>query len=162
MQWLTRASLKSYSAVWGRPYAGPRPVKLGIMSLPMPFQITATRHFSAAHQLRLYDGSLEPLHGHNWVVRVTVGRSAGRAGLDAIGVVMDFHVLERFIDEVVRPMDNRNLNDVPPFGEGQLNPTTENVALHVGRSVQPKLPDGVVLLSVEVWETATCRAVYRP
>jgi hypothetical protein len=36
MQWSKRASLKSYSAVWRRPYAGPKPVKLGIMSLPMP------------------------------------------------------------------------------------------------------------------------------
>jgi len=123
----------------------------------MGFEISTTHQFSAAHQLKLYDGSLEPLHGHNWVVRVTVGR----ANLDAIGVVMDFHALERFIDEVVRPMHNRNLNEVPPFAGG-LNPTTENVAVHVGRAVQPKLPDGVALLAVEVWETATCRAVYRP
>jgi 6-pyruvoyltetrahydropterin/6-carboxytetrahydropterin synthase len=45
----------------------------------MPFDITATRTFSAAHQLRLYDGSLEPLHGHNWVVRVTSRRQARRS-----------------------------------------------------------------------------------
>ena len=50
-----------------------------------------TRSFSAAHQLRLYDGSLEPLHGHNWQVKVTVVA----AKLDSIGVVMDFHELER-------------------------------------------------------------------
>jgi 6-pyruvoyltetrahydropterin/6-carboxytetrahydropterin synthase len=140
---------------------GARP-SLTSYNAAMVFEISTTHQFSAAHQLKLYDGSLEPLHGHNWVVRVTVRRET----LDSIGVVMDFHALERFIDEVVRPMHNRNLNDVPPFGGGdgggELNPTTENVALHVGRSVQPKLPDGVALLSVEVWETATCRAVYRP
>ena len=38
----------------------------------MGFEITTIRGFSAAHQLRLYDGSLEPLHGHNWRVKVTV------------------------------------------------------------------------------------------
>ena len=38
----------------------------------MSFEITTTRQFSASHQLRLYDGSLEPLHGHNWQVKVTV------------------------------------------------------------------------------------------
>src|SRR4051812_27370017 len=37
----------------------------------MPFEITTTRTFSAAHQLRLPDGSIEPLHGHNWRVKVT-------------------------------------------------------------------------------------------
>ena len=123
----------------------------------MPFDITTTRSFSAAHQLKLYDGSLEPLHGHNWRVKVTV--SAGR--LDAIGVVMDFHELERLVDRVVTPMHNRHLNEVEPFSSS-LNPTAENVALHVGRSLAPALPAAVALVAVEVWETAENSAVYRP
>src|SRR6266581_1542190 len=97
----------------------------------MPFDITATRHFSAAHQLRLYDGTPEPLHGHNWVVRVTVSAEK----LDAIGVVMDFHELERLLDAIIKPMHNTHLNDLPPF---------------------------VRLLAVEVWETQQNSAVYRP
>ena len=123
----------------------------------MGFEISTTHQFSAAHQLRLYDGTIEPLHGHNWMVRVTVGRGE----LDAIGVVMDFHELERLIDQIVRPMHNGNLSQLSPF-DRELNPTAENVALHVGRALNKNLPAGVRLLSVEVWETATCRAVYRP
>ena len=121
----------------------------------MPFEITTTRTFSAAHQLRLYDGSLEPLHGHNWRVRVTVG--AGR--LDSIGVVMDFHELERLLDAVLAPLHNRHLNEVAPFTQ-ELNPSAENVALHVGRSL--RLANGVRLVSVEVWETDNNSATYRP
>jgi 6-pyruvoyltetrahydropterin/6-carboxytetrahydropterin synthase len=124
----------------------------------MGFQISTTHQFAAAHQLRLYDGSLEPLHGHNWVVRVTVERN----GLDSIGVVMDFHELERLVGAIVAPLHNRHLNEVAPFDGGSVNPTTENVALHVGQTLAGKLPDGVRLLYVEVWETPTCRAVYRP
>src|SRR3954454_20021812 len=123
----------------------------------MGFEISTTHQFSAAHQLKLHDGTLEPLHGHNWVVRVTVGRQ----GLDAIGVVMDFHELERLVNSIVGRLHNQHLNEVPPFN-GELNPTTENVALHVARSLNGQLPDGVGLLWIEVWETATCRAVYRP
>jgi 6-pyruvoyltetrahydropterin/6-carboxytetrahydropterin synthase len=123
----------------------------------MGFEIATTRHFAAAHQLRLYDGSLEPLHGHNWRVKVTV--AAGK--LDAIGVVMDFHDLERLVDAVVVPMHNRHLNELPPFAS-ELNPSAENVALHVGRSVTPRLPRGVGLVSVEVWETDGNSALYRP
>ena len=123
----------------------------------MGFEIATTRHFAAAHQLRLYDGSLEPLHGHNWRVRVTVAA----AKLDAIGVVMDFHELERLVDAVVVPMHNRHLNELPPFAS-ELNPSAENVALHVGRSVTPRLPRGVGLVSVEVWETDGNSALYRP
>jgi 6-pyruvoyltetrahydropterin/6-carboxytetrahydropterin synthase len=120
----------------------------------MPFEITTTHHFSAAHQLRLYDGSLEPLHGHNWVVRVTVGAEK----LDAIGVVMDFHELERLVEAIVRPWHNRHLNDLEPFQK--LNPSAENVSVVVGSGL--KLPMNVRLLCVEVTETPGCVAIYRP
>ena len=119
------------------------------------FEISTTRSFSAAHALRLYDGSLEPVHGHNWRVKVTVAAPK----LDAIGVVMDFHELERLVDQVIAPLHNRHLNEVPPFADA-LNPSAENVALHVGRS--RRLAGDVRLLSVEVWETDTNSAVYRP
>ena len=124
----------------------------------MPFGITITREFSAAHALRLYDGSMEPIHGHNWRVSVTVMADK----LDAIGVVMDFHELERLVDEVIGPMHNRSLNDLPAFATTAppTNPTAENVAVHVARSL--KLPASVRLSKVEVWETWNCSAVYLP
>jgi 6-pyruvoyltetrahydropterin/6-carboxytetrahydropterin synthase len=121
----------------------------------MPFQISTTREFAAAHALRLYDRSLEPVHGHNWRVRVTVAAPA----LDPIGVVMDFHALERLVDDIISPLHNRHLNEIPPF-DNDLNPSAENVALHVARSL--RLPDPVTLVSVDVWETSTNRATYLP
>jgi 6-pyruvoyltetrahydropterin/6-carboxytetrahydropterin synthase len=123
----------------------------------MTFEITTTRTFAAAHQLVLYDGSLEPLHGHNWVVKVAVTAPK----LDSIGVVMDFHELERLVDAIVVPMHNRHLNEVEPF-KTTLNPSAENVAVHVGRSLGPTLPDGVTLRSVTVWETPENSAAYYP
>ena len=120
----------------------------------MPFEITATRGFSAAHQLRLADGSLEPLHGHNWVARVIVSAKS----LDSIGVVMDFHELERLLDAVILPMHNVHLNELPAFGA--TNPSTENVARHIAEAL--KLPDRVRLISVEVWETQQNSAIYHP
>jgi 6-pyruvoyltetrahydropterin/6-carboxytetrahydropterin synthase len=124
----------------------------------MPFQISTTREFAAAHALRLYDGSLEPVHGHNWRVRATVLAPS----LDSIGVVMDFHELERLVDDIIKPLHNRHLNEVAPFTEGELNPSAEHVALHVGRELAPALPPAVRLVSVEVWETSTNRATYIP
>ena len=120
----------------------------------MPFEITISKDFSAAHQLRLYDGSLEPLHGHNWAVKVTVKSQ----NLDAIGVVMDFHRLEALVDEIIRPLHNGHLNQTEAFR--QLNPSAEHVALHIGRSL--RLPQGVALEKVEIWETPGNSAVYRP
>ena len=120
----------------------------------MPFQITTTREFSASHQLRLYDGSLEPLHGHNWVVKVTVATSK----LDGIGVVMDFHELERLVDVVLTPMHNSHLNQLEKFAT--LNPSAENVAWHIAQSLI--LPAGINLVSAEVWETRSNSAIYIP
>ncbi len=121
----------------------------------MPFDISTEHEFSASHQLRLYDQSLEPLHGHNWLIRVTVTADS----LDPIGVVMDFHELERLVEAIVRPMHNRHLNEVPPF-DASMNPTAENVATYVGQAL--RLPEAVTLASVEAYETANCRAVFRP
>jgi len=121
----------------------------------MPFEITTTRSFSAAHQLRLYDGSLEPLHGHNWKVQVTVASDE----LDGIGVVMDFHELERLVDRATGPMHNRHLNELEPFA--QLNPSAENVALVVARSLRGALPARVRIARVVVWETPENFAAYR-
>jgi len=119
----------------------------------MPFEITVLRDFSASHQLRLYDGSLEPLHGHNWRVLVTVSAQT----LDSIGVVMDFHELQRRLDQVLSPMQNRHLNDLPEFSS--CNPSAEQLAWHVARSLQ--LPNHVALRAVEVRETPDCRAIWR-
>jgi 6-pyruvoyltetrahydropterin/6-carboxytetrahydropterin synthase len=124
----------------------------------MPFEISTTREFAAAHTLKLYDGSLEPLHGHNWRVRVTVAS----AELDSMGVVMDFHDLEHHLDAIIAPFHNRNLNDVPPFRDAAVNPSAENVSCHIGRLLAAALPGGVRLTRVEVWETSTNRATYIP
>lgn len=122
----------------------------------MPFHITIRRWFAAAHQLRLGDGSLEPLHGHNWQVRFIAARADG--GLDETGTVHDFHDIEPRLERVLAVMHNRHLNDLPAFAD--LNPTTEHVARHVGTSVE--LPPGLRVVEVEVWETPDCSATWRP
>src|SRR5437763_781767 len=101
----------------------------------MPFSITTIREFAAAHQLRLYDGSMEPLHGHNWRVEVTIGAEK----LDAIGVVMDFHELERLVDAIIGDYHNRHLNEVAAFAS--RNPSAENVAFTIGTTL--KVPAGL-------------------
>ena len=125
--------------------------------MPSSYAIRVVRSFAAGHQLRLGGGTVEPLHGHNWKVAVTVRAER----LDAIGCVMDFHELERLIDAVVGPLHNRHLNALPPF-DAELNPSAENVAVYVARSVAPGLPAGVRLAKVRVWETAGNSAEVRP
>lgn len=126
------------------------------------YEIAINRVFSAAHAIRLYDGSLEPLHGHNWTVEVTVAA----VKLDAMEVVMDFHVLEKKLDELMSRVNNRHLNDVEPFSDGagglRINTTAERVAWWIGTEIEAVLPKGVVLIGARVGEAPGCYATWRP
>lgn len=126
------------------------------------YQITVEQHFAASHAIRLPDGSLEPLHGHNWRVRVTVGSE----GLDEMETVMDFHDLDALLAAIIKPLGNAHLNDLPPFAgpEGQLavNPTAERVAWFIGDTLAGRLSQRVTLVRVDVEEALGCWASYQP
>lgn len=126
------------------------------------YEITIHKVFSAAHAIRLHDGSLEPLHGHNWSVEVT----AAADQLDAIQTVMDFHVLEKHLDALLAKAHNRSLNEVEPFTDGRgglaVSPTAERVAWWIATVIDQALPAEVRLVSVKVGEAPGCYATYRP
>lgn len=120
----------------------------------MPFSIITEHVFAAAHQILLPDGVLEPLHGHNWALRVTVQTDR----LDDFGMVMDFHALQAAVERVIAPFRNRNLNEIPPFDRS--SPTAERIAAFVARSLD--LPREVKLARVELMEAPGCLAVCEP
>lgn len=126
------------------------------------YQITVSHTFCAAHALRLPDGEMEPLHGHNWHVDVTVEAD----DLDAMETVMDFHVLEKSLHGLLDQANNRNLNDLPPFSDGRggltVNTSAERVAWWVGDTIGKTLPTHVRMVSVRVSEAPGCVATWRP
>lgn len=125
-------------------------------------EITITRRFNASHAIKLYDGSLEPVNEHDWIVEATVGCEH----LDRIGLVMDFHRLERYVESLIEGFEGRMLNEVPPFadesGRLELNPTAEQVAAWIGRQLSSRLRSGARVVSVRVTEAPDCRATWRP
>lgn len=121
------------------------------------YAIEVTREFCAAHQLRLADGGVEPLHGHNWHVTVRVEST----NLDALETVMDFHALQAIVDQIVGPWVNRNLNNFPPF-DRQWNPSAERVAEFIGRELAKQMSAMVRLAEVRITEAPGCVAIFRP
>lgn len=118
----------------------------------MPFDITIKATFSAAHQLRFND-TVEPLHGHDWKVTLSVGS----VDLDDLGLVCDFHTIQREMKEIIRPFKNANLNDVYPFDT--INPTAENVARYIGESVAKRVNcEHARVLWCRVTESPGCAA----
>jgi len=124
------------------------------------YEITVTREFAAGHAIYLPDGSLEPVHGHNWRVTVTVQSNE----LDEIETVMDFHILEKSLDELLATVHNRHLNEVEPFvgenGTLKVNPTAERVAWWIAEALKPTVSAPAKLVSVAVTEAPGCAAKY--
>ena len=67
-------------------------------------------------------GPAQRLHGATYVVEVTVRRAA----LDADGIVADIGRASDLLEEILAPLDYRNLDDLPQFAG--RNTTTEVLA----------------------------------
>jgi 6-pyruvoyltetrahydropterin/6-carboxytetrahydropterin synthase len=120
------------------------------------FEVSVSGQFSAAHQLRLADETLEPLHEHNWRVVVTV---AGPE-LDGNGVLLDFGRIQSQLKELLAELQHANLNRLAAFAS--RNPSAEHVAMYVAEQIGQHVSDGVRLRCVEVEEEPGCVARYFP
>ena len=99
---------------------------------------------------------MEELHGHDWRVVLVI---AGPA-LDHEDLLVDFHALEKGLEDAIAPYAGRTMNGVPPFD--RVAPTAERVAQHVGTVIQEVVPDGRRLVSVSVEEAPGCIARWIP
>ena len=119
------------------------------------YEVVVKTGFSAAHQLRYYDGKYENLHGHNWTAIVTVETNE----LDDIGVGVDFVVLKKKVEEILSCLDYKNINEVPPFDS--KNPSAENIARWLFDELASQInSDNTRLKRVEVKEFDNCGAAY--
>jgi 6-pyruvoyltetrahydropterin/6-carboxytetrahydropterin synthase len=111
--------------------------------------------FSASHTPLRPDGSPEPVHGHDWRVRLTVTA----AELGPAGMLIDDERLQSTLNEVAGQFDHQHLNELPVFAE--RNPVRELVAEAIVKGVAAQLSKAApglfpaVALAVEVWETPT-------
>lgn len=122
------------------------------------YEVTVEDFFSAAHQLKLYDGSWEPRHGHLFKVAATLRSSM----LDTMGVVVDFEWLKPALKDVLSEFHERSFNDHPDFKDGRLNPSTENIARAIHDRLLKRSPKEVRIQRITVWETPEASASYVP
>jgi len=132
---------------------------LGGMYAKGMYRVRVEAEFSAAHFLGHYYGKCEKLHGHNYRVRLW----AGGEELDEGGMLADFSLLKKALDEAISPLDHSNLNDMALF---QNDPSAERIARFIFDRVREKLPDlGVaagLLHAVDVFENPRSMARYFP
>jgi len=120
------------------------------------YEVTIRQSFSAAHRLKEIGGACEKLHGHNFIVEVSLSSPA----LNDAGIVIDFKIVKEWTNEILKELDHKYLNELSYFHS--LNPSAENVARFIYDRVLEKAKDRHLdVASVTVWESEDTRASYR-
>ena len=118
------------------------------------FEIEIDRTFSAAHQLKGYDGDCRNMHGHNYKVTVTVLADK----LNEVGIALDFKLLKSALDEIIKEYDHHNLSELAEFQA--INPTSEVLAKTIYNKMAAKLnsPD-IKVAKVSIAESDASRII---
>jgi len=118
------------------------------------FRLKIHDYISSAHFLDGYQGKCENLHGHNWKIEMEVKGEM----LDNLGMLIDFKLMREILSGVLKELDHCVLNDHEAFKSS--NPSAEIISKYIYEQVQKKLPTGVDLSSISVWEAEGSQAVY--
>ena len=138
-------------------------------------RLTKEFNFEAAHSLEGYDGACREIHGHSYRLFVTI---KGEPSTDAYdpkqGMVMDFGLLKRIVNEqIVSRFDHAFV--VRRTAQGQqlrqmlsdyysnivmvdYQPTCENMLADFAARIARRLPEGIKLYALKMYETATSYA----
>jgi len=100
-------------------------------------------------------GTCEKLHGHNFIVEVSICSSA----LTEAGILIDFRILKQWADEILTEFDHKYLNDISYFKD--TSPSSENVARFIYDRIAEKVKKSNLDVSrVTVWESEDARVSY--
>jgi 6-pyruvoyltetrahydropterin/6-carboxytetrahydropterin synthase len=125
-----------------------------------------------AHALSGYDGQCAHIHGHSYILYVTVqGHPEADPASPKYGMVIDFTELKQTVRRlIIDRLDHALLlrHDAPLAGELQgvyekivqvpYQPTCENMVQDFAAILQAALPQQVSLHSIRLHETATSYA----
>ncbi|MDR2127271.1 MAG: 6-carboxytetrahydropterin synthase [Prevotellaceae bacterium] len=132
-------------------------------------RVTKEFRFEMAHALTDYDGKCKYIHGHSYVLKITVsGKPVDDANNPKLGMVIDFgdlkktvtdNIIERFDHSLVlsnkaKLADNlkREYHNVEIVA---YQPTCENLIIHFVKILKQVLPANVSLHHLQLSETAT-------
>ena len=138
-------------------------------------RLTKEFTFEAAHSLEGYDGLCREIHGHSYRLFVTVkGEPESNEASPKLGMVMDFGILKRIVNEQIverldhsfmmrRTTEAEEVADVLSYRFSKVvmtdyQPTCENMLADFAARISRRLPEGVALHSLKMYETATSYA----
>lgn len=136
---------------------------MGIVRLTKEFR------YEGAHALMGYDGKCRHIHGHSYILYVTVkGIPSSDIASPKCGMLLDFTELKKIVNEaIVFKFDHAlTIREGAPLIDElkaqydniivlPFQPTCENLVIHFAELLSQKLPKEVKLFSLKLYETAT-------
>lgn len=143
--------------------------------LPMEkVRVSKEFHFEMAHALLNYDGLCRHIHGHSYILFVTIiGKPITDSQDTKLGMVMDFADLKTIVKGpivdhfdhslVIHKNARKYLPETPSDMYDKVHlmdfqPTCENLVIFIAENIMASLPSGIELFSVKLYETATSYA----
>lgn len=135
-------------------------------------RVTKEFRFEMAHALENYNGKCKHVHGHSYILFVTVlGEPNQNSNDSSFGMVMDFgelkqlvnkHIVDKFDHALVLRKDAKLAEELQKeYGNVILSdyqPTCENMVIAFAETLRKQLPSHIQLYSLRLHETATSYA----
>ena len=131
-------------------------------------RITKEFRFEGAHALPGYDGRCRNIHGHSYLMYVTVkgeplkGTSSPKEGMvvdfKELKAVVNEHIIDKFDHALVMRSDALLAQEIaagyPNVMLVDFQPSTENLICYFAQVLKENLPAGAELFSIKLHETA--------
>lgn len=131
------------------------------------FRLTKKFNFEMAHALNHHNGACANLHGHSYVLLVTIrGKKEDRENIPTSGMVVDFGMIKSIVnDQIISVFDHALVvhssmkSILPPnsiFSNTvyvEYQPTSENMLLDIANKIKEKLPENIELHHLILQET---------
>ncbi len=127
-----------------------------------------------AHALWGYDGLCKNIHGHSYILKVTVsGKPIDDPADIKLGMVIDFGDLKRVVNKNIVDIFDHSLvlstkapvekfSDIPEMFDRKMwfdfQPTAENLIIYFAEILKRELPADIHLHSIRLYETANSYA----
>lgn len=130
-------------------------------------QLTKIFHFEMAHAIHGYQGACRNIHGHSYELHVSVSAvNDSEEYIPAPGFIIDFGEIKQIVNAAIvwkfdhaLLLSEKFLAEHPSFAKQenlvtwQAEPTVENLLIYIKQTLGNRLPEGVRLVHLKLYET---------
>lgn len=138
-------------------------------------QVTKIFRFEMAHAIDGYQGLCKNIHGHTYILHVTISRKNNDdQPIGSPGFVYDFKELKRLVKQnIINQLDHSlvlsraYIDKNPAFSNTEniqiweAEPSAENILLHIKGSIEKLFPEDIVLQNLKLYETSDSYAEWK-